>query len=297
MTEYEPYGARHFLRAADTEGASELRRRSVTLVNGGTLPKGSSADTDAFRLGGLMTYRTLVLRSSPAQSRPPSPYRLTWRGRYYEVWQRPPGSGGSVIRHLGLGSGFDPGGVARCAAVRRLARTVPAARQPDCGEQAAGLPHSAPANPTPWRLGRGGAPGQAPADDARDARGRPAVGPAGRLRGLARRLGAAPGRAAGRPPQRRGGQRRAQQLRRVRVAGRPTPRPRPSHADDRASAAPIWFRAAAARRPWSDRWSSAHRTPRTRAWRASDLLRQRGSVAGAGTGSRRRRPRHRRRRP
>jgi hypothetical protein len=124
ITEYEPYGARHFLRDGDTEGASELRRRSVPLVNGRTLPKGASADTDELRLGGLMTYRTLVLRSSPAQSRPPSPYRLTWRGEYYEVWQRSPGSQESVLRHLALGTGADPGGVPRCAAVRRLAHAA-----------------------------------------------------------------------------------------------------------------------------------------------------------------------------
>ena len=42
----------------------------------------------------LLIYRTLVLRRSPAQSRPPSPYRLIWRGDYYEVWQRPAGTRG-----------------------------------------------------------------------------------------------------------------------------------------------------------------------------------------------------------
>jgi hypothetical protein len=124
MTEYEPYGARHFLRDADPEGASELRRRRVPLLNGGTLPKGAMADTDQLRLEGLMTYRTLVLRSSPAQSRPPWPYRLIWRGEYYEAWQRPPASERSVIRHLGLGSEFDPGGSPRCAAVQSLARAA-----------------------------------------------------------------------------------------------------------------------------------------------------------------------------
>src|SRR5204862_1404992 len=43
MTEYQPYGVRHFLRDAAPEGASELRRRLVTLVGGGTLPKGQTA--------------------------------------------------------------------------------------------------------------------------------------------------------------------------------------------------------------------------------------------------------------
>jgi hypothetical protein len=122
MTEYQPYGVRHFLRDADPEGASELRRRQVPLLGGGTLAKGTSADTDRFRLSGLLVYRTLVLRRSPAQSRPPSPYRLTWRGRYYEVWQRPEGLVSSVIDHLGLGTAQDPTGEPKCSDVLRLAR-------------------------------------------------------------------------------------------------------------------------------------------------------------------------------
>jgi hypothetical protein len=122
MTEYEPYGVRHFLRDADPEGASELRRRVVPLRGGGTLHKGMTADTDRFQLDGLLIYRTLVLRRSPFQSRPPTPYRLIWRGHYYEAWQRPGRSTGSVIDHLGLGGPVDPAAVPRCGAVRRLAR-------------------------------------------------------------------------------------------------------------------------------------------------------------------------------
>jgi hypothetical protein len=125
MTEYQPYGVRHFLRDAAPEGASELRRHLDPLLSGRGLPKGTYADTDRFELGPLMRYRTLVLRRSPAQSRPPSPYRLTWRGHYYEVWQRPPGTRGAVLDRLGLGTGVDPGGVPTCPAVLRLARRVP----------------------------------------------------------------------------------------------------------------------------------------------------------------------------
>lgn len=122
MTEYQPYGVRHFLRDADPEAASELRRRTVPLRGGGTLRKGATADTDRFRLAALMPYRTLVLRRSPAQSRPPLPYLLTWRGRYYEVWQRPAGLESSVIHHLGLGTALDPTGAPDCDQVRELAR-------------------------------------------------------------------------------------------------------------------------------------------------------------------------------
>src|SRR5204863_9778305 len=68
MTEYEPYGVRHFLRDAAPEGASELRRPVVPQRGGGTLHKGMTADTDRFQLDGLLTYRTLVLRRSPFQS-------------------------------------------------------------------------------------------------------------------------------------------------------------------------------------------------------------------------------------
>src|SRR4051812_1057484 len=120
MTEYEPYGVRHFLRDADPEGASELRRRLVPLLGGKSLPKGESADTDRFRLNGLLAYRTLVLRRSPAQSRPPSPYELIYRGSSYEAWQRP-GGASAVIDRLGLGGPVDPAAVPRCRDVVRLA--------------------------------------------------------------------------------------------------------------------------------------------------------------------------------
>ena len=88
MTEYQPYGVRHFLRRLDAEGASELRRRPVFLNDGSTLPKGGYADLSAFRPADLLVYRTLVLRRSPLESRPPSAYRLVRSGRFYEVWQR-----------------------------------------------------------------------------------------------------------------------------------------------------------------------------------------------------------------
>jgi hypothetical protein len=120
ITEYQPYGARHFLRNADPEAASELRRRQVQLTNGTSLPKGEYADTDRFDLEALLTYRTLVLRRAPAQSRPPSPFELTWQGDYYEVWQRPMSGFAPVIQHLGLGTEVSPVAKPECAQVREL---------------------------------------------------------------------------------------------------------------------------------------------------------------------------------
>ncbi len=120
MTNYEPYGARHFLRRLDPEGASELRRRFVYLTNGKLLDKGGSADIDRIRLDGLLVYRTLVLRRGPAASRPPSVYRLVRSGRYYEVWQRPQPPKQTILEHLPLGNASQAAAVPPCAAVLRL---------------------------------------------------------------------------------------------------------------------------------------------------------------------------------
>ena len=127
MTTYEPYGARHFLRRQDPEGASELRRRFDYLRDGGVLDKGESADIDRFAVDGILDYRTLVLRRGPAASRPPSIYRLVRSGRYYEVWQRRAAGAPTILEHLALGDSRQAGAVPRCADVLRLARKASAA--------------------------------------------------------------------------------------------------------------------------------------------------------------------------
>ncbi len=135
MTEYQPYGVRHFLRDADPEGASELRRRQVPLLGGGSLRKGETADTDELDPSGLFVYRTLVLRRSPAQSRPPAAYELVSSGEYYDVWQRPAGLATAVER-LPLGTETEPTAIPSCDQVAALAsRAAPgqalvAARRP-----------------------------------------------------------------------------------------------------------------------------------------------------------------------
>lgn len=121
MTEYEPFGVRHFLGPVDPEGASELRRRQVPLRDGRLLAKAETADIDELDLAAVLTYRTLVLRRSATASRPASPYRLVAKGRWYEVWQRPQGAPPSVVEHLPLGERFDPGAAAPCSEIRRLA--------------------------------------------------------------------------------------------------------------------------------------------------------------------------------
>ena len=122
MTEYQPYGARHFLREAAPEAASELRARADPLISGELLETGASADIDQLQLEAVLVYRTLVLQRSPVASRPPSLYRLTFRDRFWEVWQRPAKLGRAVIWHLPLGDATHPGAVPNCPTVLRLAR-------------------------------------------------------------------------------------------------------------------------------------------------------------------------------
>ena len=122
MTDYQAYGVRHFLRREDAEGASELRFRFDYLTDGKLLDARQSADIDRFRLDGVLVYRTLVLRRGPAESRPPSVYGLAWRGRYYEVWQRPVHPPQTIVEHLGLGDANQAAARPRCSDVMRLAR-------------------------------------------------------------------------------------------------------------------------------------------------------------------------------
>jgi hypothetical protein len=121
MTEFEPYGARYFLRDMDPEVAGELRRRQIPLRNGALVAKGETADIDEFDLRALLTYRSLVLRRSPVASRPPSVYARVWSGRFYDVWRRPAELPVQIVAHLPLGDRTTADARPRCADVERMA--------------------------------------------------------------------------------------------------------------------------------------------------------------------------------
>jgi len=123
ITEYSPYGARHFLRDGDPESVSELRRRVVPLRDGSEVPKGGAADTDEIDPAALSVYEALVLRRGPAQSRPPAAFELAWTGEFYELWRRRPGAPAPTSR-LPLGRSTDPVAVAQCDSVLALAATA-----------------------------------------------------------------------------------------------------------------------------------------------------------------------------
>lgn len=120
MTEYSPYGARHFLRRLDAESASELRVRPVPLTDGSQAEKGEAVDIDDLDSNGLLEYRTLVLRRSPVRSRPLLPYRLVRSGDYYEVWQRPVEPSERVLGHLPGGYEGEASGVPSCSEITAI---------------------------------------------------------------------------------------------------------------------------------------------------------------------------------
>ena len=126
LTEFESYGARHFLRELDAEAPGELRRHVIPLRTGKEALTGESPDLDEIQLDEVRRYRTLVVRISGVASRPPSPYSLVWQGRYYSVWRRSPRDEPRVLEHLSLGSRTQPAAVPSCADVVRLGRLAAA---------------------------------------------------------------------------------------------------------------------------------------------------------------------------
>jgi hypothetical protein len=121
LTDYEVYGARHFLRDLAPESASELRRRFVYLRDGTSyLEKGNSADIDAFQLESVLEYNVLVLRRGPATSRPPLPYALAQEGRWYTVWLKT-SNDPQVLAHVALGDNDNSAGPLPCTESQRLA--------------------------------------------------------------------------------------------------------------------------------------------------------------------------------
>jgi hypothetical protein len=128
INEYEPYGARYFLRQLDPEAPAEYRRRVVPLRDGHYLGKDEWAPLDEFQLPAILVYRTIVTRRSPAESRPPAEYALRWSGRYYDVWQRPDPPRTRVIEYSIFGDQLNAAALPPCGLVQRLAGVARRAR-------------------------------------------------------------------------------------------------------------------------------------------------------------------------
>jgi hypothetical protein len=77
-------------------------------------------DIDDLTSNYVQSVPTIVLRHSPVMSRPPANFERTYRGRYYDVWERD--NGMQVQAHLPLGNNvLEPSAAPRCRDVKRLA--------------------------------------------------------------------------------------------------------------------------------------------------------------------------------
>ena len=117
ILEYSPAAARHFLARLDGEAAGEFRWNLIPMYNGQGLDKGAYAEIDDFPLSTVSAYPTLVMRTDLVGSRPPSTYRLTGPGTYYDVWTLDPGAP-AIIKHWPLGNHDDPAAPAPCTIVQ-----------------------------------------------------------------------------------------------------------------------------------------------------------------------------------
>jgi hypothetical protein len=123
VTEGSSYGPRHFLRLLDAENAKDLRRRPVTLADGGAPDELPFVDPDAIASASLAPYNLLVMRRSPFASRPPADFSLAEAGRYYEVWRRD--GAAPPLQRLPLGEPpLENAAVPDCSAVESLAAAV-----------------------------------------------------------------------------------------------------------------------------------------------------------------------------
>lgn len=118
-TEVSIYGPRHFLRKLDAEGASDLRYRPIALTSGASAP-GQYVDLDDIALGQLDPYGLLVIRRSPAASRPSVGWALAQTTDHYEVWRRV-AAPGVLVDRMPLGNADDAGGVPDCGDLGQLA--------------------------------------------------------------------------------------------------------------------------------------------------------------------------------
>ena len=120
LTDFDEYGL-YLLREVRVDSPGYAYRGLMTLSDGTTPLYGHSYDVDAIAQSTLQQYPLLVIRRSPAWSRPPGNYAEVWSSPSWEVWRR---VGPAPKVHLALGEISQPAAVAQCAQVGALARAA-----------------------------------------------------------------------------------------------------------------------------------------------------------------------------
>jgi hypothetical protein len=112
--EYDLY----LLRSMQVDGPGLAYSRTFAMAPGAARLYGHSYDPDALQLAAVEPYKTIVLRRSPAWSRPPGNFVRVFKGGYYTVWRR---EGPPPLLHVPLGGSFQPAAVLPCRRIESLA--------------------------------------------------------------------------------------------------------------------------------------------------------------------------------
>jgi hypothetical protein len=120
--------AKYFARASSVNVASEPITPFQVKLRAPENIFGSYFDLDAQNLSYVQRFPYIVMRRSPAASRPPARYVRGYANAYYEVWMRRPRP--RVLRHLSLQRVTSATARAPCREVRRLARAARRTRGP-----------------------------------------------------------------------------------------------------------------------------------------------------------------------
>jgi hypothetical protein len=118
VPDFEEYTL-YLLRNMKIDSPGLAYRGNFSFVGGASHIYGHSYDIDSLALPSVERFRTIVVRRSPAWSRPPGNFSLVWSGRYYTVWRR---NGPPPRIHVPLGAGYEPSAVPSCRAIAGLAR-------------------------------------------------------------------------------------------------------------------------------------------------------------------------------
>ena len=120
LAEWEEWG-KYFARERSINvGPESFSPRPVDLIEYFSY-FGQSVDLDQLKPEYVESFPWVLTRRSPADSRPPSNFRLVEGGRWYELWRRDPALP-AVTEHLALSRPHQPGAMAPCARIERLAR-------------------------------------------------------------------------------------------------------------------------------------------------------------------------------
>lgn len=120
--EFQEY-AKVFGRAARVYSPFEALTPQQVVLRSPTYFYGHDFDLDQETLAFVETYPIIVMRRSPAASRPPANYRLVYENAYYQAWRRT--SSPQVLRHLSEQRQYSATNVVTCQAMLRLVDGAP----------------------------------------------------------------------------------------------------------------------------------------------------------------------------